>query len=150
MSTDPTPSTGTQVRASITVEIDKKPFTLTGTVVGSDFMVSYHREFEDAPTLGTIKGAAVAVADAFNVKSDEFTKNIDAFFSTLPTPLAAIGNAILTAEVRITDLGINTAAKTYEIGFALDFRGVKPAIAVGPVALRAFGVIIRTSAERKP
>ena len=131
----------TQVRGFIILDVAGEQFTLTGTI-GTNIVVSYHREFRDAPALGSIKKAAAALAGAigggvsFDDKIEEFAKTLE----KIPV-LGDIFEAFLTATVRITDLEINTVTKTYEIGIALDFSDAP--ISVGQVTMQAFGLNIR-------
>ena len=59
--------------------------------------------------------------------------------------LGGIVNAFETATVRITDLVINTATKTYGVGLALDFTHLHAA----PAAVRHHARVPRLQASRR-
>lgn len=111
----------TTIDGSITVSIAGQTYTLTGTL-GSDLIVEYHKDFDEAISLGQVDTIAPAIATAFNFPdlASEIT-NAQNSLSALPGI-----STFLTASARITDLEINTQTKTYGVGLALDFTTSTP------------------------
>jgi len=58
-----------------------------------------------------------------------------------PVPvLGPIVDKLTNANIRITDLEINTATSTYQFGFGLDFTN--DPVAIGSIALDSFGLVV--------
>jgi hypothetical protein len=137
------PAAGTTVSVAgfITVDIGGTKYTLEGTV-GSSIVVAYHRPFADAANVGTIASIIGDVGTALG--STNLAANVNNALDELkPVPLLGpVVNAIATANIRITDLAINTATKTYQFGFGLDFTQEVPPIQVGSIALDSFGLVV--------
>jgi hypothetical protein len=127
----------TTYEGSVTFTIAGQQYTLTGTL-GNDFIMSYHASFADSISLGTVAQMADQIGTAIGVPGlgDEI-KNVQAGLQTIPV-LGPLVNLILNASIRITDLEINTQAKRYQVGLALDFT-------TEPVAQRQlFGITLES------
>jgi len=135
-----------QVAGFITVDISGTPYTLSGTV-GDAIIVDYHRSFAEGANLGSIVDIAGSVGHALGY--DDLGKvATDAATALTNVPfLKPLSAALLTANVRITDLAINTATSTYQFGFGLDLTG--QGLAIASVALDSFGIVV-TSTKPKP
>lgn len=128
----------TTIDGSITVTIAGQKYTLTGTL-GNALIIEYHKDFDEALSLGPVKDIAPQIANAFNFP-DLATEITDALnsLSTLPVAGQAI-STVLTASARITDLEINTQTKTYGVGLALDFTTSTPQPSLFDITLVALG-----------
>jgi hypothetical protein len=136
----------TTVDGSITVSIAGQTYTLTGTL-GSDLIVEYHKDFDEAISLGEVSAIAPSIATALNFP-DLATEITDALNSlnTLPVLGQAI-SVVLSASARITDLEINTQTKTYGVGLALDFTTSSPQPTLLGITLVSLGFkVTKTSA----
>jgi hypothetical protein len=119
----PAPTTPTTtIDGSITVSIAGQNYTLTGTL-GSDLIIEYHEDFDQAISLGPVADIAPKIAAAFNFPdlASEITDGLDSLKS-----LGSAISAVLTASAKITDLEINTQTSTYGVGLALDFTTSSP------------------------
>jgi hypothetical protein len=147
----PAASTGTTtVEGSITVSIDGQPYTLTGTL-GNALIVEYHKDFDQAISLGPVDTIAPRIADAFNFPdlATEITNALNSL-NTLPVAGQAI-SAVLSASVRITDLEINTQSSTYGVGLALDFTTSSPQPSLFGITLISLGFkVTRVNAAATP
>ena len=125
----PTTSNNVEVDGSITLKIANQPFTLAGklskitvnNVAKSAIVVAYHREFADAASLGSVTSIAAEVAGAFGVSGVK--DQVDTAIGDLQA-IPMFGDfvdKIANANIRITDLGINTVTNVYQFGFGLDF-----------------------------
>jgi hypothetical protein len=123
----------------ITVEIGNTLFTLRGTV-GDHIIVAYHAPFAEAADLGNIRSMIIEVGTALGSKN--MAKEVDdALVKIEGVPLLGpITVKIAEANIRITDLEINTATKTYQFGFGLDFT--KEPVELPPLKLNSFGLVI--------
>ena len=131
-------STTVTVEGSITLTIASHTFTLTGTF-GDHMIVEYHASFEDSITVGSITDIAGQIATAVGVTGlDTDIKNVSSSLSSVPV-LKDIYNVLTNAQIRITDLEINTQTGTYGVGLALDFTqlpaGTLPASQTVPTLL---------------
>ncbi len=112
--------------ATVTVQIAGEIFTLSGKLDTGSIVVEYHKPFDQAISLGSLDTIAEQIGTALNFT--DLTGIINTAhddLAKLPV-LGEIVNAIETATIRITDLVINTATKTYGIGLALDFTTSNP------------------------
>ena len=109
----------------MTLSIAGNTYTLTGTL-GDDLIVEYHADFDQAISLGTVGAIAPSIANALSFPdlAKEITNTLNEVGS-LPV-IGQIGSILLKATARITDLEINTQAKTYGVGLALDFTQLPP------------------------
>jgi hypothetical protein len=131
-----------QVAGFITVDISGTPYTLSGTV-GSAIVVDYHRSFADAANVGTIQSIITSVATALGSTSlgAEVSAALD---SVKGVPfLGPVVAVLTTSNVRITDLAINTATRTYQFGFGLDLTGQD--IKLGSITLDSFGLVVTST-----
>lgn len=121
-----TPST--TVEGSITLNIANHTFTLTGTL-GQHMIVEYHAAFEDSISLGSISDIATAIANAFGFSGpngiDTEISTVSRSLSSVPV-LSEIAAVFIHAQIRITDLEINTQTSTYGVGLAMDFTKLPP------------------------
>lgn len=134
----------------IVLDIVDKKYTLTGsfskfkppggTKEASGIVVEYHKPFNEAITLGSIDDIIVVVGDQLVGSGGGVSFQTQWWgqggSSTSPTEdstlgrikvVPAIGGVItqvLAAQIRITDLGINTITSTYQFGFAFDFTNL--------------------------
>ena len=124
---DGTPAAGTTTfEASMTVNIAGEIFTLKGTLDNAAIVVEYHAEFHKAVSLGSIETIATEIGNALNFPElGNLVKETHTQIGGLPV-VGGIVNSIDTATIRITDLVINTATKTYGVGLALDFTTSEP------------------------
>ena len=115
----------TTVDGTVTLSIAGNTYTLTGTL-GDDLIVEYHADFDQAISLGTVGAIAPSIANALSFPdlAKEITNTLNEVGS-LPV-IGQIGSILLNATARITDLEINTQAKTYGVGLALDFTQLPP------------------------
>ena len=115
----------TTVDGTVTLSIAGNTYTLTGTL-GDDLIVEYHADFDQAISLGTVGAIAPSIANALSFPdlAREITDTLNEVGS-LPV-IGQIGSILLKATARITDLEINTQAKTYGVGLALDFTQLPP------------------------
>lgn len=137
------------VEGGITLYIEPpgELFTLSGTFTKkgttSSFLMEYHASFDDALTLGPIgeilpgitaavgfDGVATALQDATNALKD------------IPGL-----ELILDASLKITDIGINTLASTYQFGIALDFSTLKDPVSLNGITLRALSVKVTATKD---
>jgi hypothetical protein len=128
----------TTIDGSITVDIAGQQYTLTGTL-GSALIIEYHKDFDEAISLGPVGDIAPQIANAFNFPdlATDITQTLKDL-GTLPGIGPAI-SAFLTASARITDLEINTQTKTYGVGLALDFTTSSPQPSVFDITLISLG-----------
>ena len=119
---DGTPAAGTTTfEASMTVNIAGEIFTLKGKLDNAAIVVEYHAEFDKAVSLGSIETIATEIGNALNFPElGNLVNETHTQIGELPV-VGGIVNSIDTATIRITDLVINTATKTYGVGLALDF-----------------------------
>ena len=123
----------TTVAGSITLNIANHTFTLTGTL-GQHMIVEYHAAFEDSISLGSISDIATAIANAFNFSGTGGTGGIDTEITTVSSSLNSVPvlkeiyGVFTHAQIRITDLEINTQTSTYGVGLAMDFTQLPPGV----------------------
>lgn len=127
------------VAGFITVNIGGTLYTLTGTV-GSSIVVAYHRPFAEAANVGTIASIVTDVGTALG--SDSMAADVTDALETIKTVpvLGPVAVKIATANIRITDLEINTATSTYQFGFGLDFTN--DPVKIGNISLDSFGLVV--------
>jgi hypothetical protein len=137
------------IDGALVIEINGHPFTLEGKV-GTSIVVEYHRTFEEAANLGTFADIIISVGSALGAPADFVTdiqKRVDDFKNNAAAgPLDKVAAALLSAQLRITDLGINTLTKSYQFGFVLDFSESK--IEAAGIKLKAFG--LKFSYQKQP
>ena len=132
-------SASVSVSGFITISIAGTLYTLTGTV-GSSIVVAYHQPFADAANVGTIVSIVTDVGKALGSTTMERDVN-DTLDMIRPVPvLGPIVDKLTNANIRITDLEINTATSTYQFGFGLDFTN--DPVAIGSIALDSFGLVV--------
>jgi hypothetical protein len=127
-------SSAVTLDGSLVVNILGQNYTLEGTLgssgsTSSGVNVEYHKEFDQAINLGPVSVIAGQIASAlgFQGVSAEITGAV-VTLKGLPVIGAAIVDLVDNASARITDLVINTGAKTYEVGLALDFSLSPPTV----------------------
>jgi hypothetical protein len=126
------------------LEIAGHQYTLTGEMINNDLVVSYHKPFNQAIKLGTIDEMIGQVDDVLKLGGNLKKTWNDAEGAVRNIPLLGeVVNAIATAPIRITDIGIHTGTKEYSFGFALDFTGKD--ISVAEIKLQAFGFVVKTT-----
>jgi hypothetical protein len=126
------------------LEIAGHQYTLTGEMIGNDLVISYHKPFGEAIKLGTIEQMIGQVDDVLKLGGNLTKTWNDAEGAVKKIPLLGdVANAIATAPIRITDIGIHTGTKEYSFGFALDFTGKD--ISVVDIKLQAFGFVVKTT-----
>jgi len=129
------------VAGTVVLTIAGQQYTLTGTV-GSAIIVEYHKPFDQAISIGSITSIAGEVGTALGVPQigTQATSAVNSL-SGVPV-LGSVVAAIANANIRITDLAINTQTKTYQFGFAFDFTaGGSPPTLAG-ITLDAFGLLV--------
>lgn len=127
------------VDGSVIISINGHDYTLRGTV-GTNLIVKYESQFPDGANIGTILDIVGSVASALGAPGlkDDVQQAIDSL-NGVPI-LSKVVKVLTTSPVQITYLEINTQTSTYGFGFAVDFRGQNPPIAIGSIALSAFGL----------
>ncbi len=146
----PPPTGTTTINASMTVNIAGEIFTLAGKLDNANIVVEYHAPFDKAVSLGSIDTIATELGNALNfpelgtlvTQTHTETKN-------LPV-LGGIVGAFETATVRITDLVINTATKTYGVGLALDFTTSTPLPQLFGITLVSLGFSVTKVNANQP
>lgn len=110
---------------SMVVQILDQTYTLTGSL-GEGLVLEYHKDFDQAISLGQVGTIAPRIADALGFKDlgDEITHVLGEVAKL--KILGEIAQVILSASARITDLEINTQTSTYGVGLALDFTTSSP------------------------
>ena len=130
----------------VRIQSQDEEFELRGTV-GTHIKVGWHKSFDDGLDLGTAPELAGAVAEALGVgKADEFTKSLNDKLEALKN-VPVVNNfaeIIEKAPIKITDLSIDTLARSYKFGFGWDlasmgaeYKGIK---------LEAFGFVFTYTA----
>lgn len=146
----PPPTGTTTINASMTVNIAGEIFTLAGKLDNANIVVEYHAPFDKAVSLGSIDTIATELGNALHfpelgtlvTQTHTETKN-------LPV-LGGIVGAFETATVRITDLVINTATKTYGVGLALDFTTSTPLPQLFGITLVSLGFSVTKVNANQP
>lgn len=127
----------TTIEGGVTFFIDPpgQLYTLSGTfntgTTQPSFIMEYHATFDDALTLGPIGEILPGITKALGFK--EVSEALEKAGNEL-AKLPAIG-PILTASLKITDIVINTLAKTYQLGVALDFSTIPEPIEFAGIKL---------------
>ena len=130
---------------SITFTIAGQEYTLTGTL-GNDFIMAYHATFAESISLGQVGTIAPQIADALGVPAiAEAITSAQKTISELPI-VGTAAKVIMTSSLRITDIEINTASQTYQVGIALDFTTSDPKPEVAGITLLSLGFKV-TSAK---
>lgn len=134
-----TPASTTNIAATMTVVIAGETFVLGGKLDNANIVIEYHRDFDKAISLGSIDTIAVEIGNSLNFPElGDLVKSTHDSIGQLPV-VGGIVNAIETATVRITDLVINTATKTYGVGLALDFTTSTPLPTLFGITLVSLG-----------
>jgi hypothetical protein len=128
--------------ATMTVKIAGETFTLSGSLDPHNIIVEYHKPFENSISLGNIETIAEEIGTALHF--DDLKGHIQEAHTALAklTVLGEIGNILLTASIRITDIVINTATKTYGVGLALDFTTSDPLPTLFGIQLISLGFTV--------
>jgi hypothetical protein len=123
----------------VTITINKEPFTLRGTV-GASLNVQYHKDLEHAAPLGTIPDMVAAIASGFGLADgDDFKQKLQDTIAALgQVPgLGPVAKILNEGQVKVTDLGIDTASGKYQFGFGVELSDFK----YGGISLDAFGLV---------
>ncbi|MEZ5292017.1 MAG: hypothetical protein R2745_13105 [Vicinamibacterales bacterium] len=120
----------------IQIKIGDQEFTLRGTV-DQYIVVSYHKPYEHAVSLGKLPDMMGQVGTALGLDGADFTTKLNAFLTGLEAipGLAPVAKILKTGIVKVTDLGIDTKKQEYAFGFGVDCTQT---LATIPIA--AFGV----------
>jgi hypothetical protein len=140
----------TNFAASMTVTIAGEVFTLKGKLDTHNIVVEYHESFDKAVSLGTIATIADEIGKALHF--DDLGGTIRTTHDTiagLPV-VGEIGDALLTATIRITDIVINTSTKTYGVGLALDFTSSDPLPTLFGITLVSLGFSVTKVNDKQP
>jgi hypothetical protein len=115
----------TTVDGSVTFIIGGHPFTLAGSL-GSNIVVEYHKPFDQAVNLGTLRAFIQDVDSAFGLGGDSaasaaLTSGVGSLSNATSGGQLTLPGNLQEVSVRITDIVLNTATKHYGLGVAFDF-----------------------------
>jgi hypothetical protein len=148
--TQPRTASTTNIAASMTVNIAGQDFTLKGKLDSLNIVVEYHEPFDKAISLGKIETIADEIGTAlhFDELGGVIRSTRDAIHGL--DVVREIGDALLTATVRITDIVINTSTKTYGVGLALDFTSSDPLPTLFGITLVSLGFSVTKVNDKQP
>jgi hypothetical protein len=134
----------------MTVNIAGEAFTLKGRLDTNNIVVEYHEPFDKAISLGTIETIADEIGKALQFDDlGGIIRSTHDSIKALPV-VGEIGDALLTATIRITDIVINTSTKTYGVGLALDFTSSDPLPTLFGITLMSLGFSVTQVNPKQP
>jgi hypothetical protein len=147
----PVPAASTiSVAATMTVRIAGEIFTLGGKLDSGNIVVEYHKPFDQAISLGTIESIAAEIGTALHFDGlSAAIQQVHDDVKGLPV-VSDIVHFIDSATIRITDLVINTATKTYGVGLALDFTTSNPLPQLFGITLISLGFSVTKVNDKQP
>ena len=114
--------------------------------VTNGFHVEYHADsFDDAFSLGTLSDGAKLVSGLAASLDPNFTLDVSGSITGMVsgTPLAGVVTAVTNnAELRITDIVIDTGTKTYKFGLGIDLGNSVTLSSPLTLGLRSFGFVV--------